>query len=447
MLGRKVFAPKQVYQVNLEERVPQDHLLRRVTEVVDFSFVRRLTVRFSSHTGQPGIDPVVRFKMALLGYLYGITSERRLAEEVRLNLAFLWFLGDDLDERTPNHSVLSQARKRFGVTVYHAFFTEIVRPCGRAGLLRGDRLYLDSTLVKANAALGSRASCAARALAAQLVSVDEHVRVLWQDNPPEGSGPITDAEPPPAGRWAAPAAPHLVTPDDPPNGPQGAIHDLVVSRTDPDAGLVRRDGVLLGFYHQAHLGVDGGRARIITAVDVTPGEVADEHLLERLVKEHEGTTGRTVAEVVADTTYGKYGTHANDTRLEERGVRATIPPHGGPQDRGAYSADRFVYEPGTDRYRCPTGHMLTRQGSSRTAGASGGLIYRGRPRVCGACPGKAACCGQAQARTLVRPADGGLRDRTAAHLRTCAPGMPGASCASCASCASARFGQRRPTPN
>ncbi|HEY8746125.1 MAG TPA: transposase [Chloroflexota bacterium] len=93
MLGEKRLVPKLVYQFTLEERVPAEHLLRRVAAVVDFSFVRRLTARFYRHTGKPGIDPVVLFKMALLGYRYGITSERRLAEDLRLNLAWLWFVG------------------------------------------------------------------------------------------------------------------------------------------------------------------------------------------------------------------------------------------------------------------------------------------------------------------------------------------------------------------
>src|SRR5262245_59108772 len=109
MLGRKTFEPKLFYQFSLEERLPEDHRLRRVAAAIDFSFVRRLTARFCSHTGQPGIDPVVLFKLALVGWLYGITSERRLADECRLNLAFLWFLGYDLDERPPDHSVLSKA--------------------------------------------------------------------------------------------------------------------------------------------------------------------------------------------------------------------------------------------------------------------------------------------------------------------------------------------------
>ena len=93
MMGSKTFQPKGVYHLNLEERIPADHLVRQVAAVVDFAFVRRLTARFYSHTGKPSIDPVVLFKMALLGYLYGITSERRLAEEVRLHLAYRWFLG------------------------------------------------------------------------------------------------------------------------------------------------------------------------------------------------------------------------------------------------------------------------------------------------------------------------------------------------------------------
>lgn len=82
---------------------------------------------------------------------------------------------------------------------------------------------------------------------------------------------------------------------------------------------------------KAHLGVDGGRQRIITAVEITPGEVADEYLLDRLLKEHVGATHRRVEEVVADT---KYGTHANYLRLEAAGSRATIPPHSAMRERG-----------------------------------------------------------------------------------------------------------------
>ena len=441
MLGRKQFTPKLFYAFSLEACVPEDHLLRRVAAAVDFGFVRRLTARFYSHTGRPSIDPEVLFKMGLVGYLYGITSERRLAEEVRLHLAYRWFLGYDLDEAPPNHSALSKARARFGAAVYLAFFTEIVRQCARAGLVRGDVLYVDSTLLEANASLES---AGARALLAQLPSAAGYVEAVWRENaaPPAGVAGTVDsldaedaATGPPLSRGGAmgglageppggggPVVPppllpplHAAGPADVPNGSQGAVNELVRSRTDPDAGLVKREGVPFGFYYKAHVGVDGGRARLITAVDITAGEVADEHLLDRLLKEHAGTTGRTVTEVVADT---KYGTHENYVALERQGIRASIPPHSTTSDRGDYSADRFVYEVAADRFRCPTGQLLTHQGSSRTAGAAGGLIYRGRPKICGACPVKAQCCPAAAARTLVRPNDGGLRDRVVAYLRT-----------------------------
>ena len=158
MLGRKVFAPKLFYRFSLEAQVPEEHLLRRVAAAVDFAFVRRLTRRFYSHTGRPGLDPVVLFKLSLLGFLYGITSERRLAAEVRLHLAYRWFLGYDLDEATPDHSVLSKARARFGLPVHQAFFAEIVRQCARAGLVHGDVLYVDSTLLGSGAARAPPAS-------------------------------------------------------------------------------------------------------------------------------------------------------------------------------------------------------------------------------------------------------------------------------------------------
>ena len=164
-----------------------------------------------------------------------------------------------------------------------------------------------------------------------------------------------------------------------------------------------------------HVGVDGAPARIITAVDVTPGEVADEDLLGRLIKEHEGTTQRTVTEVVADA---KYGTYLNYRALQEQGIRASIPPHLGRGKKRAVPGDDFVYEAVPDQFRCPEGQVLRRQGTSCSARPGGGIIYRASPKVCGACPRRSACCGSAKARTITRPDDSGLYDRTRAYLRT-----------------------------
>src|SRR4028119_1593051 len=178
MMGQKALAGKLFYRVSLEELVPDGHLLRRVADAVEFGVARRLRGGFDGQTGQPSVDPVVLFKMALLGYLYGLPSERRLVEEIRVNLAYRWFVGYDLDEAIPDHSVLSKARRRSGPTIYEAFFTDVVRQSERAGLIRGDRLFLDSTLVAAHADLGRVGS---RELIRQLSTVSEHVAGLWEE--------------------------------------------------------------------------------------------------------------------------------------------------------------------------------------------------------------------------------------------------------------------------
>jgi transposase len=109
----KSYQEKMFYNFSLSSHIPKDHFLHKLEEAVDFSFIYNLARPYYSSTGQPGVDPVVLLKMMLIGYLYNITSERKLAQELKVNLAFMCFLGYDIDEETPNHSVLSKARRRF----------------------------------------------------------------------------------------------------------------------------------------------------------------------------------------------------------------------------------------------------------------------------------------------------------------------------------------------
>lgn len=141
-MGTKVYQEKMFHNFSLSERVPQDHLLRRVDQVVNLSFVRKLVKPYYRHTGQPSIDPLVLFKMMLIGYFYGITSERRLAEDISLNMAFMWYLGYDLDESTPNHSVISKARARYGKEVFEQFFHKVLGLCVEAGLVGGEKVFV-----------------------------------------------------------------------------------------------------------------------------------------------------------------------------------------------------------------------------------------------------------------------------------------------------------------
>src|SRR5579884_1124017 len=131
MMGEKAAEPKLYLSFSLDAHIPAGHLVRRLAAALDFEFVRPLVAKYYSHTGQPSVDPVVLFKLWLLGYLFNITSERRRCEEAGLNLAWRWFLGYELDEPLPDHSVLSKARKRFGSRTDEQFFARIVPRCER----------------------------------------------------------------------------------------------------------------------------------------------------------------------------------------------------------------------------------------------------------------------------------------------------------------------------
>ncbi len=131
--------------------------------------------------------------------------------------------------------------------------------------------------------------------------------------------------------------------------------------------------------------------------------------------EHQVTTGGHLDELVADTTYD---TFANWRWREQQGIQATIPPRENGWSDRVVAGELFAYDPVADRYRRLAGHPLSRQGSSRTAHPAGASLYRASPEGCGACARKAACCGEAQVRTITRPNDGGLDERVRAHLRT-----------------------------
>ena len=111
--GKKEFNQRIYYNINLDSLVPEDHFLKKLEKLLSFDFVRNITRDYYSHTGKPSIDPKVLVKMLLIGYLFDIRSERKLVEEISHNLAYRWYIGYDLDEEVPNHSIFSKARVRF----------------------------------------------------------------------------------------------------------------------------------------------------------------------------------------------------------------------------------------------------------------------------------------------------------------------------------------------
>lgn len=143
------------YRVNLEHRVRKDHPLRRVAQVIDFTFVRAEVARFYGRNGHEGVDPILLAKLMFLLFWDDVPRERELMERLTERLDYLWFLGYNLDETTPHHSVLSQARARWGQDVFENIFRRTVQQCVEAGLVDGKKIHVDSSLIDAHASKDS----------------------------------------------------------------------------------------------------------------------------------------------------------------------------------------------------------------------------------------------------------------------------------------------------
>src|SRR6202795_3791829 len=149
MMGQQPRTESLFYYFRLEDQIPEDHLLRMIDHYVDFRFVRERLKSFYSSTGRPSIDPEVLLRLLLVGYLYGISSERRLLEEVRMHMAYRWFARLDFEQEIPDHTTFSKNRHgRFREAgIFLEVFEEIVRRCLEAGLVQGKHLTVDGTVV------------------------------------------------------------------------------------------------------------------------------------------------------------------------------------------------------------------------------------------------------------------------------------------------------------
>jgi len=356
MMGERQRTESLFYYFRLEDQIPDDHLLRLIDQHIDFSFVRERLTKFYSPTGRPSIDPEVLLRLLLVGYLYGITSERRLLEEVRMHLAFRWFSRLGFEQEIPDHSTFSKNRHgRFRQSaVFQSVFEEIVHRCLDAGLVEGRNLAVDGTLVGANASNQSRVPRAKLAEIAQVSrTVQEYLTELKQQNP------VSDQD-------------------------ARAMAQEKVSTTDPDAawalkGLPARLG-----YYDNYL-VDTA-SRVILAVEATPARFRQESLAARRMLEQVARYGVRPQNLAADKAYGS-GEFLS--WLLERGIQPHIPVidrrH---QTKGHFTREHFRYEPKENTYYCPEGKPLRYRGLERK---SQGYVYYSTEAQCRACPQKRLC--------------------------------------------------------
>src|SRR6478752_935443 len=158
MMGHHARVESLFYYFRIEDQVSENHLLRLIDRHVSFDFVREKLKDSYSDTGRPSIDPELLLRILLIGYLYGVTSERKLVEELQMHLAWRWFTGLSFDQEIPHHSTFSKNRHgRFQESkVFEQLFEKIVRQCVEVGLVQGKHLSVDGSFVEANAAKESR---------------------------------------------------------------------------------------------------------------------------------------------------------------------------------------------------------------------------------------------------------------------------------------------------
>ena len=397
MMGKHQFAPKLYYELSLDRLVPQDHLLRQISAAIDFAFIHPLARPYYSYTGQPSVDPIVLFKTLLVGYLYGITSERRLMRELQVNMAYRWFLGYDLDETIPDHSVLTKARARFGMEVFEHFFKHSLELCQEAGLLSEGPVYVDTTLVQAAASMDSLRE-RDESIKPPL-PIREYVHRLYTENAPLPQEEPVPYPPPPATDQRSDADARVppryrkIRPD----GHRRKANNELVSRTDPEATVVSRRGFDMHLAYKAHVAVSGVNGQVVTAAMVTTGARSDEHQLADVLAYHKKLTRLPVREVVADA---KYGTIANYEFLDRAGMIAFIPPRErrlGP--KGIWGKDRFRYLKEQDLFLCPSGMPMKRfahRASTRR------ISYRVAKGACLGCQFREQCTPTGQSRTISR---------------------------------------------
>jgi transposase len=342
MLGHKTKVLKVHRAICLDNLVPPDNFYRELEVKLDLTFVRDL-VRdyYASRMGRPSIDPVVFFKLQLIMFFEGIRSERQLMDMVNMRLDHRWYLGYDLDEAVPDHSSLSKIRERYGLDIFQRFFEEIVERCRQAGLVWGKELYFDGTKVRANADVDKQ-------VPRFYFEAQTHLRALFAE------GPTSTPEPAARSRGLVDRYHGQRLVGSRTHTAQERKSDAYVCPTDPDATPLHSQPGHSRLGYHVHYVVDGGRARIILAVLVTPASIMDNTPMLDLERWTRFRWKLQPHIAVGDT---KYGTLANIVGLEQDGIRAYLAVPDPSVRTKLYSQERFQYDAEQDGYTCPHGQF------------------------------------------------------------------------------------------
>jgi len=372
------------YEFNLEDRVPANHLLRRIDAVLDLTWLRGELSSFYSHTGCPSIDPELMVRMLLVGYCYSIRSERRLCQEVEFNLAYRWFCRLGLEGTVPDHSTFSVNRHgRFRDSdVFRLVFENVVRRCMEAGLVGGEGFAVDASVIEADASRFQRI---------------EGAKVDWTEEQ-RAQRPVREY-------LAALGAEH--SPINPNRKPKA------MSPTDPTAAWTTRGRHKVMFGYSLNYLIDMENA-VIVDVEATPTRITKEvEATETMLKRARKRLGLRPKRIAGDVAYG---TGKMLGWLREQRIEPHIPVWDkGKRDDGTLSRDDFAFDRDGNVYVCPQGKALKTTGKVHDGKT---LLYRSSKHDCDPCPLKRQCCPNTPSRKVPRDINEAARDHARSLMGT-----------------------------
>ncbi len=354
MLGRQDRWQEDLFvAAPLRELIPADHPLRKIDRILDLSWLRAEVAEcYCLDNGRPGIDPEAAVRLMLAGLIEGIVHDRKLMRQAQVNLAIRWFAGYRLTDKLPDASSFTKIRARWGEERFRRIFLRTVSQCVGAGLVAGETIHVDATLIRADASWDSLT----RQYVEKVIETNG-VDVLPEDDDPDDPS----------------------RPDDPPQDPaKGKGKVKKVSRTDPEASMATscRTHRLEPSYKQ-HTAVDS-QAGVVVDVVVTTGQVSEGKHLVGQIDRVEANIGQEIYAVSADKGYAH---SANYAELLRRDIEHAIPPQKPVTRKGRMPLSRFRYDAMRDEVRCPRKKRLLAGSHSGS-----GRWFRSNPKDCRNCP-------------------------------------------------------------
>ncbi len=411
MQGRKDIQPKMMYQVNIDMLVPADNFYRKLAQTLDLTFLYNATAKYYGNEGQVSIDPVVFFKICLVGYLNNINSDRRLINYCSNCLDVRWYLKYDIDEELPWHSTISRTRQLYGEEVFLSLFQKVLSLCVEKGMVRGKRQALDSAYIKANASLDSLQEKEI------LDDVETYANELNENSEfklppktneltPKDKGGITvlrqkRKEVEQHHDWKKEAYKDMPGKGKKDAGIADEFGNIIrpkylsnhthTSPTDPDSRISVKPGKARQMNYFAQVAVDDS-THVITAAGADFADKRDSECLPHILNQNIKNltqNGITPEQILADTSYSSGSALAF---CEANQIEAYIPNHG----QYKYQREGFVYNEVLDQYECTRGNkaVLPYRKTIQDYDNNSKKVYRSSNIKCKDCPLRSTCIGK-----------------------------------------------------